>query len=134
MSVVPLERNNSAVSDQRKILIADDDPGIVDALSLILEEFGYEIDVTLDGTMVQQVVLQQNPDLLILDIWMSGQDGRDICKKLKSDERTTHIPIILCSANRDTGTIAAEAGANDSITKPFEMDDLLAKVEKWIAA
>ena len=65
----------------KKIMIADDDPGIVDAVEMLLEFEGYEVTSTVDGTTVFDMK-DELPDLLLLDIWMSGEDGRDICRKL----------------------------------------------------
>ncbi len=115
---------------KKKILVADDDTAILDVLTLMLEGAGYEVTSILDGQTVRKV-LSELPDLILLDIWMSGTDGRDICKQLKSNKKTKHIPIIMISANKDTREIAKEAGADDFIAKPFEMDKLLAKVEKY---
>ncbi len=115
---------------KKKILVADDDTAILDVLTLMLEDAGYEVTSTVDGQTVRKV-LSELPDLILLDIWMSGTDGRDICKQLKSIKKTKHIPIIMISANKDTRKIAKEAGADDFIAKPFGMKELLAKVEKY---
>lgn len=116
---------------KKKILIADDDPAILEALTLMLEDAGYETDTTVDGQTIQEAT-DQLPDLILLDIWMSGTDGRDICKHLKRRPQTKHIPIIMVSANKDAEHIAKESGADDFIAKPFEMDDLLALIEKYM--
>lgn len=115
---------------KKKILIADDDPSIVDALTLMLEDEGYDIEATGDGQMVKDLE-KGHPDLILLDIWMSGWHGRDICIYLKGQESTRHIPIIIISANKDTKEIALQAGADDFITKPFEMDALIEKVARY---
>lgn len=112
----------------KKILIADDDEGIVDAVTMILEVMGYDVDYTYDGGAVIEAV-KNRPDLILLDIWMSGYDGRDICKQLKSDPEFKEIPILMISASRDIRQSALDAGANDFMEKPFEMDSLLEKVE-----
>lgn len=117
----------------KKILVADDDPAILDAIQIILEDEGYDVLTTVDGETVA-VMFEEQPDLLLLDIWMSGQDGRDICRALKSQASTDKIPIIMISANRETETIAKAAGADDFIAKPFEMEDLLAKVARHLSA
>ena len=109
-------------------MIADDDPGIVDAIEMLLEFEGYEVSSTVDGTTVLDMK-HDLPDLLLLDIWMSGEDGRDICKKLKQEPLTKNIPVIMISASRDIKESAMEAGADDFLAKPFEMDDLLKKIE-----
>ena len=75
----------------KKILVADDDPAILDALQMMLELEGYEVITTVDGETIYKME-KEYPDLLLLDIWMSGQDGRDICKYLKKDPHTKHIP------------------------------------------
>jgi DNA-binding response OmpR family regulator len=114
----------------KKIMIADDDPGIVDAVEMLLEFEGYEVTSTVDGTTVLEMK-KDLPDLLLLDIWMSGEDGRDICKKFKESELTKNIPVIMISASRDVRESAIAAGANDFLAKPFEMNELLKKVEQF---
>jgi CheY-like chemotaxis protein len=116
---------------KKKIMVVDDDAGIVQALQLILEDEGYEVTAIMDGQAVKDMEADV-PDLLLLDIWMSGLDGRDICRHLKNRDRTRNLPIIICSANRDTENIAKEAGADGFLTKPFEIDDLLEKVAAFI--
>jgi DNA-binding response OmpR family regulator len=113
---------------QKKIMIADDDPGIVDAVEMLLEFEGYTVTSTVDGSTVLDMK-EELPDLLLLDIWMSGEDGRDICKKLKSENITKNIPVIMISASRDIKASAMAAGADDFLAKPFEMDELLRKIE-----
>lgn len=117
----------------KKILVADDDPAIVESTSLILSESGYDVDSTVNGETIYKME-KDMPDLLLLDIWMSGQDGREICKYLKKKENTKHIPIILISASRDIAGSAKDAGSDDFITKPYDMYDLLSKVEKYIGS
>ncbi|MCX2573165.1 response regulator [Pedobacter sandarakinus] len=112
----------------KKILIADDDEGIVDAVTMILEVMGYDVESTYDGGTVIEAV-KNKPDLILLDIWMSGHDGRDICKALKNNPLYNQIPILMISASRDIKQSALDAGANDFMEKPFEMDSLLSKVD-----
>jgi DNA-binding response OmpR family regulator len=114
-----------------KVLVADDDAGIVDALQMVLEEADYEVDTTTDGHTVRRVE-HSRPDIILLDIWMSGEDGRDICRFLKSKQKTQDIPIIMISATGDLANSAKAAGADDFLPKPFHMDHLLEKVEKHI--
>ncbi|SEM59078.1 two-component system, OmpR family, response regulator MprA/putative two-component system response regulator [Mucilaginibacter gossypiicola] len=115
----------------KKIMIADDDPGIVDAVEMLLEFEGYEVTSTVDGATVLDMK-DELPDLLLLDIWMSGEDGRDICKKLKQNELTKDIPVIMISASRDIRDSAMIAGADDFLAKPFDMDELLKKVAHFV--
>lgn len=113
---------------RKKIMIADDDPGIVDAIEMLLEFEGYNVITTVDGSTVLNMK-GELPDLLLLDIWMSGEDGRDICKKLKQESLTKDLPVIMISASRDIKDSAMDAGADDFLAKPFEMSDLLKKIE-----
>jgi CheY-like chemotaxis protein len=116
------------MNQPKKIMIADDDAAILDSLSLMLEFEGYQVSATLNGETV--LSMAEKPDLLLLDIWMSGVDGRDICKKLKQHEATRNLPVVLISASNDIQGSAIEAGADDFLAKPFEMNDLLEKIEK----
>ena len=122
---------NTRKTQTPKILVADDDPAIVDAVQMMLELEGYEVDTTTNGETVYKIK-EQFPDLLLLDIWMSGQDGREICKYLKNEPHTKDIPIIMISASRDVIDSAKKAGADDFIAKPFEMNELLAKVAHYV--
>ncbi len=115
----------------KKVLVADDDPAILDAIKMTLELEDYDVDVTVNGETIYKME-KVYPDLLLLDIWMSGQDGRDICKYVKNNPHTKHIPIIMISASRDIMQSAREAGADDFIAKPFEIDDLLGIVAKYV--
>lgn len=116
---------------QKKILIADDDPAILDVLSLFLKDMGYQVETTLDGETLR--TLENGlPDLVVLDIWLSGWHGRDICRFLKSQEQTRKLPVLLVSANRETKSIAREAGADDFLAKPFDLEELLEKIERYL--
>jgi CheY-like chemotaxis protein len=119
--------------DKKRILIADDDPAIVDAIQLMLELYEYEVSTTVDGETIYKME-KEYPDLLLLDIWMSGQDGREICKYLKNNPLTKHIPIVMISASHDVIQSAKDAGADDFIAKPFQMHELLQKVEMYISS
>lgn len=115
----------------KRVMIADDDHAIVDAVMAMLEFGGYEADFTYNGATILE--MQDNlPDLILLDIWMSGTDGRDVCKALKRQASTKDIPVILISASIDLETSANEAGANDFLEKPFDMDELFEKIDKHL--
>jgi len=116
----------------KKILIADDDPGIVDSVSMILEMMGYDVAFTYDGAVVPAQVANRHTDLIVLDIWMSGQDGREICKILKRDADTKNIPVLMISASHDVKQSAFDAGADDFLEKPFEMNTMMSKVAHLI--
>jgi len=113
----------------KRILVADDNPAILDVLKIMLEDEGYEVETTVDGAVAQNMK-KPLPDLLLLDVWMSGIDGRDVCKSLKSSAETQHIPVIIISATKDIEIISKEAGADDFISKPYQMNNLLKLVAK----
>ncbi len=114
----------------KKIMVVDDDPAIVDSITLLLEFEGYDV-TTISHAAGLLKMENEFPDLLLLDIWMSGTDGRDICKQLKQKNATREIPIVLISASREIEKSAKEAGANDFLSKPFEVTDLLQKVKQY---
>ncbi len=111
-------------------MIVDDDEGILDAVSMLLEYKGYEVSTCTNGNKILSMS-DGYPDLLLLDIWMSGTDGRDVCKQLKQKEGTKGIPVIMVSASKDIEISAIEAGANGFLCKPFEMNELIEKIESY---
>jgi len=118
------------MKDKKRVLVADDDPAILEVITFMLDDAGYDSKTTVDGH-TEKIVEEYQPDVILLDIWMSGLDGRTICKSLKKKKSTKNIPIIMISANKDTETIARESGADDFLSKPFEMNDLLSIVAKY---
>lgn len=115
----------------KKILVADDNPAILDALKIMLEEEGYEVETTLNGAAAQDMK-EPLPDLLLLDIGMSGTDGRDIGKLLKNTTSTKGIPIVMMSAAKDLEQMAKDSEADNFIAKPFQMEHLLKTVAKYV--
>jgi len=116
----------------KKILVVDDDQGIADVMQIMLDSAGYEVNILTSGKGIQKKVLEYLPDVILLDIWMSGVDGKQVTRLLKTTERTKHIPIIVISALNDTEEIAKTAGADDFLAKPFEMSHLLLKIKKHL--
>jgi DNA-binding response OmpR family regulator len=106
----------------KKILIADDDLAILDALQMILQVDGYEVECTSEGNSI--LGHDFTPDLYLLDLWMSGVAGEDICRQLKRDPKTKNIPVILVSAHQNVEEIARQAGADGYLIKPFEIAEL----------
>ena len=123
----------NSISETKRVLVVDDDQGILEALSVLLEDAGYAVKTTPDGSKVSLEVQRFSPDVILLDIWMSGLNGHDICKNLKSTEDFKRIPVIMISANRDMEKISRDCGADDYVAKPFEITELLNKIEKYSA-
>ncbi|MBA2248610.1 MAG: response regulator [Chitinophagaceae bacterium] len=112
-----------------KILVVDDDPGILDAMEIALTLKGYEVEVTPHGEEAFSMIESFAPDLVFLDVYLSGMDGRDICKQLKANKKTKDLPIIMFSANKSMRDVFKECNANDFIGKPFNMDELYDKIK-----
>ncbi len=113
---------------KKKILVVDDEPDILEFLQVILEEEGYAVLTSEKGEFLEQLHNGGLPDLILVDVLLSGKDGREIVKHLKSQEETKHIPVIMFSAHPSAEQTAREAGAEDFIAKPFEIDEMLAKI------
>ena len=118
----------------KKILVVDDDPDILDAFQMMLEDAGYEVSITEKGEYAENLHDTNGglPDVIILDVLLSGKDGRIICQKLKSQEETKDIPIIMISAHPDAKQSVKAVGADDFLAKPFEMEEFLAKVAEYL--
>ncbi len=114
-----------------KVLIADDDPGILDATKLLLEYEGYEVIIAKDESTVKKSI-EENPDMIFLDLNLSGTNGVALAKYLMSQKKSGQIPIILFSANNEIETIAKEAKVCDFLVKPFDIDDMINKIEKHL--
>ncbi len=111
-----------------KILVVDDDTDILSVMEILLTMKGFEVQVTSKGENTFPKIESFKPDLILLDVLISGHDGRVICKKLKSDKETSHIPVIMFSAHPGAAASIAEYGANDFIAKPFDVNNLMKKV------
>lgn len=115
----------------KKILVIDDDPDILDVVKMILESHDYDVLVS-ENANIFGLLDGHLPDLILLDILLSGEDGRDLAKRIKKNKKTEKIPIVMLSAYPDARKSTIEAGANDFISKPFEVADLLMVVERNI--
>ncbi len=117
--------------NKKKILIAEDDKDILEAMTIVLTDAGYDVVGTQSGKTALRLSFKK-PDLILLDIWLSGTDGRDICKKIKTNRVTRKIPIIIVSAAKNIAEKAAQSCADDFLSKPFDIADLIKKVERYL--
>lgn len=120
-------------SKGKKLLVVDDDADILEFLQVILEEEGYEVLTSTKGEYLEQLHNGGLPHLILLDVFLSGKDGRSIVKHLKSQDETKHIPVIMFSAHPSAEQASRAAGADDFLAKPFDIDKLLEKVEKYFS-
>lgn len=114
----------------RKILVCDDDANIRNIMDFSLETEGFQVLVAADGPEALQLVRDEHPDLVILDVMMPGSDGLSVCRQLKQDTATRQIPVLLLTARSGRGDREAglAAGADDYVTKPFSPQRLVEKV------
>jgi CheY-like chemotaxis protein len=119
----------------KKILIVDDNELIVEVMTYILENKGYEVMALYDGDEVFNQVKSGHPDLIILDDSLPGMNGRDICQLLKLNRSTQNLPVIMCSGNEDIEESLLQKGApNDVLQKPFDISSLIDIVASNLAA
>ena len=116
-----------------KILVVDDDSGIGEMLKTLLEFYGYEVEVTEQPEEAEEIIINKKIDLVMLDMLISGVNGTDVCARLRKTPGTSHVPVLMMSALHDAGEKCKKAGASDFIPKPFEMDDLIAKIDSVLA-
>ena len=121
---------------KKKILIVDDDKNICRSLSFSFTEEGYSVLETYNGSDAIRKVKSFSPDLILLDIILPDMTGMEVCKVIKEDEATRHIPIIMLTAmgDRVTKTDGFGSGADDYISKPYDMFDVLARVKAHLRA
>lgn len=119
---------------EAKILIVDDNPDLIAVLKVRLEAFGFEIVVAEDGVKCLEKIASGKPDLILLDILMPEMDGFETLKKIKEDEKTKDIPIIMLTAKDKLDDVAkANAlGAADFIVKPFDYRVMVEKIRKML--
>lgn len=112
-----------------KILVVDDDPSILDAMEVALNLQGYQVEGISKGEETFAKIDSFSPDLVLMDVYLSGMDGRDICKKIKSDEKTKEIPVVIFSADKSMKQVFKECNADGFIGKPFQMDEMYEKIK-----
>ncbi len=115
---------------KKRILIVDDEVSIIEALELMLTLHGYDVCTVQRGDKVFENIVTYHPDLILMDVMLAGMDGRTICRALRAIDSTSHIPIILLSGgNYETESIIRQSFADDFIPKPFDMYELIGKVQ-----
>src|SRR5664279_3975022 len=114
----------------KTIYIIDDEESILEALKFMLEYDGYLVKTSTAGKVLFELT-DQLPDLILIDFLLTNEDGREIARKLKLNEKTKHIPIILISAHPESLKNLKEYGIDDFMAKPFEIDEMLNKIDKY---
>ena len=113
----------------KTILIVEDEQNIVDILSFNLSREGYQTLEALDGPTGLQLALEQNPDLILLDLMLPGMDGFEVCRRVRESGSSTPILMLTAREEEADKVLGLELGADDYITKPFSVRELLARVK-----
>ena len=122
------------IKESGKILVVDDQPLNVELLEADLLSHGYEVVTAYDGKSALEKVANESPDLILLDVMMPGMDGFEVCRRLKIDQETLLIPIVMVTAlsARDDRIRGIEVGVDDFLTKPYDKQELQARVKSLL--
>ena len=121
--------------NKARLLVVEDDPDISNMLKIYFTSQGYEVDAALRGTVALEKTRQVMPHLIVLDIMLPDIDGYEVCRNLRTNARTSHIPVIFLTQKdeRSDKLQGLELGADDYITKPFDIEELKLRVQNAIA-
>lgn len=119
----------------KRVLLAEDEPNIVESLTFLMERAGFDISAESDGRLALEIALSDPPDILILDVMLPELDGYEILRQLRADPRTEGLPILMLTAKgqREDRETALECGADLFITKPFSNSEIVAAVKQLAA-
>ncbi|MFP5080098.1 response regulator transcription factor [Pedobacter sp. JCM 36344] len=117
----------------KRIHVLEDDEDIRYIIGVLLKDEGYELQLSSTFAELKTKLKDSVPDLFILDVMLPDGDGASICKDLKNDLFTKHIPIIVMSANDQNKQISLDAGANDYISKPFDIDYIVRRINAQLS-
>lgn len=117
---------------KKKVLVIEDEPIIAEMMGILLEVGGYKVISLSDTTQARKKLKEQNVSLVLLDLQLRGENGQSLCTFIKGSDDLKHVPVVLVSANKDLGKICKECGADACIAKPFEIEDFMDKVKKFI--
>ncbi|HZJ60000.1 MAG TPA: response regulator [Chitinophagaceae bacterium] len=120
------------MNKKEKILVLDDDPDIGTMIKMMLEYKGYSVTVSDRAEQANEILRTDEVDLIIMDMLLSGVNGTDLCSELKKDSSLSHTPVIMISAHPNAKEICLQAGADEFISKPFDMQDILSKIDHLI--
>ncbi len=116
----------------KRVLIVDDEPEVVELISIVLDRDDLQLLETYDGDEALEIIRAQRPDLMITDLMMPGLDGIELCKRVKADPASNSMMIITMSARREL--YSEDCGADEFIRKPFDITHVVETVDRLLAA
>lgn len=117
----------------KTILIVDDEEDLVKVTTFRLKSLGYNVAAGVNGQEALDLIKEKRPDLVLLDLRLPVMDGRDVCKAVKADPELKDIPIVMFTASTEQISVQAkEAGADGFLVKPFEQEQLIAVLDKFL--
>lgn len=121
---------------RRRVLIADDNPQLLELLEAYLEPLGVEVTTAMDGQATLEAVEERPPDVILLDVMMPKRSGFEVCQTLKQDERFRQIAIVMVTALNELGDLerGRESGADEFLSKPVNKHELLECVRRLLDA
>lgn len=117
----------------KRILVVDDDENIRETMGVLLGMAGYTVSTCGTGQAIFETIDRVKPDLLLLDIYLGELDGREICRAIKSNPKTSSIPVIMVSVDEMIYNTIVTVGANDVVSKPFTEETLLSRVHRQLS-
>ena len=115
------------------ILVIDDNEDILFMIKTMLEMKGYRISAKDNPDDIESFIEQTRPDVILMDLLLSGSDGREICKKIRENKLISHIPVVMISALPDAAISCKDAGTDYFLGKPFEMNDLFETINNALS-
>lgn len=125
----PSVLGNEIVASMKSILIVDDEVDIANSIQYVLKQEGFSILLAHDGLQAMQVIENQHPDLVILDVMMPGIDGYEVCRRVRATDKKTPILMLTARTSEVDTVVGLELGANDYIAKPVRLRELVARVK-----
>jgi len=115
----------------KKVLIVDDDEAILEAIQIAIEGEGYSVETLTDGEEALDKAKKYKPNVILLDLLLSGRDGSEIVKEFKTNNGVKDIPIVMISAHPSAKKSALDSGADHFLAKPFDLDELFKVLGKY---
>ena len=115
-----------------KVLVIDDDPDVRTVMNILMKKQGYEVETASTKDEAFEKIRSFQPSVILLDVLLSGYDGRDICRKIKSEPETRHMQVFMVSAHPGAAENFQGYGADHFITKPINTRSLLDKLDNWV--